>query len=633
MNGKFLCLVFIFLLLFAQAGSAGVVEDIGSAWGDVVKSVQGFRLPAFSIAPTCGGFTTLSATTTNVISTDEDVASNNLKVLITPNCVGAGASGTLAKGALSSLSGLGIGEDVVITLDSSKDSWVYNIVNDGTLIWKYQNLPASEYWTFNPPANHCTYADAQGTDTQTCKSGTTLYGCGSQNCYGCGCYGVSQVATKGHLYSPQPVYTANFKMTIGDQSINKTLTSADYMVDFGGLGSATFLGGLLVGNPPPSTDYVAIYNKNLGQWKLALTEDWQQYQSSYYIAKSAVLGVYNTFQTQVSEEGATVDKLLTSSVSIGDSTLQQSGLETSSLVYYPKTKITNQQILLSLPLSALKVIIPTGVPKIISVSATTLAAGEDGTITAVVKNNGTVSAGFTLEVSGCSPIQMKLASQPFTLTAGKETSVSIPVIWQSTTVSTSETTKSCAISLCDSHTGKCATKSVSVVATPSKICVPDQYFIDPGKFYELNQCSSDGLSINYGVLTCSQTATQTYQYESVTTTSEVPIYNPIIYQNGKYTCQYVIQPENCSSGDTYTDESSCQYACDTNGSTALKLVSCGETSTLWGGTAIPTVVQPKITGTAVKTAAGISPPGFEAIFAIAGLLAVAYLVIRRKDAG
>ncbi len=130
---------------------------------------------------------------------------------------------------------------------------------------------------------------------------------------------------------------------------------------------------------------------------------------------------------------------------------------------------TNPEITLRVKGSFIGVVIPKGIPKILSATSAPFSSGANGSIDVNVENIGTSQGTFYYSLSDCAGVST-VSSQKYSVPAGQNQEINIPIY---TSGANQTINQQCTVTVTDSNGGGSSTAQVNVVSKPANQCTPN----------------------------------------------------------------------------------------------------------------------------------------------------------------
>lgn len=449
----------------------GVVSLRGVQTGGAPQSISG---------GSCTGLT--------VIGTPGPTTLNGVpvwKMDVTPNCPASYITGTFGSAWLREKTGglFDFDSGFTITATASDESLAYPVMNDRITL------------------EELAYTGGAGDPGVICSI------------YQGGIYkGHSPVArgAKGHLeVMPNPVWHADLALTLETgESITKRISSTDTFAEWTRdnetIATAGWSGySLLAGQKPPDpTGVVAVYAESLKKWNLAWLAEWDAYRDATTrtcTGQQATVGNLDT-TGRIAAQNAALSALFSSAAALpvpGSFSADGSGYVVTAAPRFQLPVIT-----IYIKGEVIGMRQAGGIPtlRFDGVKDPPYYAGSPGTLKFAVGNLANESAGFDL-TGTCSGAPL-FQPQRFSLNAKEQRQVLIPF-----TVSAAGS-YNCEAALTDLSTGAAAKSVKATVALAVQLCQPGQSKILT--LYRVDQCKADG-SAWETVLDCSQAVTEIYR--------------------------------------------------------------------------------------------------------------------------
>lgn len=623
------------LVAAAIVSSAAVLILLGAV--ALMRGVPGVP-GAGGLAGACGGFQVIGApAVTTLIDPATGARTEVLKISVTPNCAGTFIQGTFGSAFLRQATGFDFDSGFTLTAAASLEKLVYLVVNDRIIVEKLE---------ISGNVGVCDIA-AGGSLTWVP-------------------YNPAAKGAKGHLAAiPRVEWHTDLEIMLDDgQTIAKRVSSAqtttDWQRDNVTIAEATWVGNLVTGDAPPdATGVVAVFLESDKRWNLATLSEWSAYVETTNIFCGPATYLWGRYgypdNGRVGRQNAAVDALFSSVAALpvpGAFTADGSGYEVRAA-----SQVQRPVIDLLIRGSFLGIVRPSGIPTLQFGGTDPAAynAGNPGFLLFTAGNAGNFSAGMDLAVT-CNGAPVG-AAQRMTIDPGAPVPVRFPFTLAA------QGTYNCEGRLTDLTSGAGAATAKSVFVLAVQLCQPGQVrglgvtpgmfvsvpggqdFMTPAGVADVQQCKADGSGWE-SILDCSAlTATVTQSCKSISlgcisvggidcpAGTSVQGLDPtqVELQTGFSTCKTTM---SYSTSATYSGG---QWSCagNTNWKSVTATIVPGATPPpvpVVSGTPAPVAAPPPAGAPAPSMPGGAPPPtpGFEAVFAIAGLLAVAYIINRRK---
>jgi len=605
------------------------------------------------------GFTVMSISTSQAISPDTDLSKTWFTVTVALTGGGESIVGTISPLDFKTFSNYETEYPLEISVGAIDEVAIYNIINEADPIYKYNvDYIGGRTYIVQRGASWCDFyaTTKEGYEYAICNWVSTVDG---------GTWQVDeeQVGQKGAFENPIVKYHANVKVKSSGETYEKMIGSNDasiifYDSDGNIIATAQWVGSLVTGDAPPNADnYVAIYTQRgfdlQESWGIAHKTEWDTYKSSLISTQgvlkeaASICCAHGTcscskpdWSGAITTSNNYADAVLTSDATFTTSPIQNRYDENeASAVVNVDTRLLNPVIVFKVRADWIGVKIPVGRPQIVSTTVDTLYSGEDTPLIVSVKNVGDVQSSFTAKVSGCDPIVQKTTAPIISINSGDTQEFIIPL---TTGFDVEEMTKTCAVEVCDYNNPTiCDVASVQVTTMPPKVCRPGDYKTSPME-ESLYRCAQDGQTWNL-IFTCNQTLHA----------RSVVAYDVNYPKNDGYLCS-VISYRGCMPGET-VEYDGCWYQCTDFvvrwGNESGEMVGYSDEATLLyceeqgiidkitdaltpEPTPVyhyPTPTPSPISWNPMDYVSTPPIPGFEAVFAIIGLIGVAYLLLKTEE--
>lgn len=646
-----------------------VILSVVFAAGILAVSILGVgrQYNVFALGGACGGIAADGVPgTTTLIDPETGTSVDVLAIPIILNCAGGYAQGTFGSAWLRQNTGFDFDSGFTFTASAVGEQLVYPVVNERITLNELAYTGGA-----GDPGVICTLVQPGGV-----YKGHSLVARG----------------VKGVLGTiPRAEWAADLTLATDDgQSITKRVssvqTTADWQRDNETIAEASWPGGNLVtGEAPPAVaGTVVVYPESVKKWNLATTAEWDAYRDATTRTCTGIVATgvpqQNADTTgRIAAQNTALSALFASTATLpvpGQFSADGSGYVVTAAPQIQRVKMT-----LYIKGSFLGMVRPSGRPTLQfgGTDPTAYHAGNPGFLLFTAGNDGNYSAGFDLAVT-CNGAPVATA-QRLTIGAKQAVPVRLPF-----TLST-QGTYNCEGRLTDLTSGAAAATAKSVFVLAVQLCQPGQSNIRT--LYRLDQCKTDG-SAWETVMDCSNVLVEVYKANTcvagvafglVGSNATTPSAVDAWVKGGaqpKGTCTYessAMRAEWLSGGGSACSKEDRVVGTET--ALGLTVDTCQSLGTITpktyetrasapiqfkdgqftcaGAMNSPKVsvvgvrevpdsatapVPPSVPASSLATpafGAGAAPggapkpsPGFEAVFAIAGLLIVAYLVSRRK---
>lgn len=486
----------------------------------VILTIFGFGMVSTVHAQSQGLIVT-SVSTSEVITKNTDPSTTYWIINTQFNGGGQSISGTIYPSTVRNLMDGGVYTKLPLSIDVSsvEEQAFYEVINEGIPIHKYsqQAFLAPEnfldYTTDNPapcPAN---------TDFEI-KLGKSFGGY-TRKRY---CVSKEQVGVKGVFNEPFINFNAKIKLSAGDDVKEKTICSGSVSgcdgssVSFGNIGTASWSGSLVTGEPAPNQDnFVAIHNLNSNRWQIVRDSTYDNFANAEDIADSQLREAMNDFiqykESQIPNADNEIDDIVNDVNNAQTNTLNEDVSFTSSPFDFDSNSgkvtinlersLTSPNIIFRLKADWLGIVIPSGKAEIVSVTTEKITSGESGGVNVQIKNIGESEGTFSAMLVNCDPFIQSTSTQTTrkTLQPNNIDTITISV---SGGVLSDEVVKNCQVKVYDiNDPSKETLRSITLELEEAKACVPNKIFADGNV---IKKCSADGSVIEivkeckYGVI-------------------------------------------------------------------------------------------------------------------------------------
>lgn len=396
-----------------------------------------------------------------------------------------------------------------IDINSANEQVVYDIIDEGVRINKYQ------LESFDAPQS-CPLGLCYRTgDPQQCSNadwnielGKTFFGHTIKRY----CVTKQQEAIKGVYQNPLIKFDANIRLDVGDIVKEKTICSGSTLgcdgssVSFDDVGTATWTGSLVTGEPAPNqNNFVAINRFNSNRWQIVSKSSFEYYLPSALDADSRLNSLANLFKNYgdvgagdreinnvISSINVQTDNLLMEDSSFTSSPTTKDS-NTGRITINLERKLTSQNIVFRIRADKVGIYIPSGQPKILDIKTSKFRSGEEGKIEIQVQNTGDAQGTFTAKLENCDLIIQTTSSQTSRKTLQPGDIDTIPLIISGGNVS-EDITRTCSVKVYDINDPDVLTSSnVNIQLQKPRICDPNQEFADGNT---IKRCNKDGTIID-----------------------------------------------------------------------------------------------------------------------------------------
>lgn len=313
----------------------------------------------------------------------------------------------------------------------------------------------------------------------------------------------SQVSATPDIESSSTIQlSANNKQELLNINYSQqSATSSDNLVQ------VNWVGSLVTGNSAPGGNlYVAISNPQQNQWNAQSQSAYSSYTTSFtgvqaqytssstpytlqtlpslcsYLGQGANLTsqspasistclLNNIIQPTFATTNQQSQGLLSTSVQIGNSqpTFSQNNGQSTFVITLNNNFVNNQDVTLRVNGSFIGVVIPEGIPKILSAIAPPFNSGNNGTIIVNVQNIGNAQGSFYTTLNNCAGISTT-SSPKYSINAGQSQQITIPIYTSSATQVINE---ECNVSVIDYNGGGSTSTMVNIQSKPANQCQPN----------------------------------------------------------------------------------------------------------------------------------------------------------------
>ncbi len=463
------------------------------------------------------GFIVNSVSTSSVITKTSDPATVYWIINTQFNGGGQSLTGTISPSTIKNLMGGKVytKQPLSISVSSVDEQVFYEVVNEGIQIYKYQ------LETFDAPQS-CPLGICYISDNpQPCPTGTSWDIPLGQSFLGKAkkryCIEKEQVGVKGVYNNPSIGFKAKITLNVGGITKEKIICSGSSSgcqgssVDFGELGTASWSGSLVTGEPAPNQDnYVPIKKSDSNRWQIVRKSTFESYLPQIATTDSRISSFKTLFSNynDVAKGDAELTNALSSANQAADTLLSEDTSFTSSpfskddntgkVTVTLQRRLTAPNVVFRIRADWIGIVIPTGQPKIMSVTADKFGSGETGTVNVQVQNIGEAAGTFSAMLVNCDPFIESTTSQTSRKTLQPEDVDTIPMFVSGGAIS-EDATKACSVKVYDVNDPAVSVVSgVTLQLEKAKVCIPNKIFADGNA---IKKCNADGSAIEL-VETC-----------------------------------------------------------------------------------------------------------------------------------
>jgi len=411
-----------------------------------------------------------------------------------------------------------------IEITANNEQIFYEVRNEGYPIYEYS-------LSSTPPKDTCFLGQCIATgDPDPCPAGTTWDLPVGKTVLQFAkiryCVTKQTVATKGSYENPFISFTAKIRTSAGGIVKEKTICSGAVSgcdgtsVDFDSLGVAQWTGNLVTGDSAPNqNNFVAIKRSDTNRWQIGKKSDFDAYNPYPATADSALNSFSNLFPgySDVNRAYTEITNAITPANNAAVNLINNQASFTSSqfttdsntgkVAVTLNRRLMTPNILFRIRADWVGVVIPTGQPKILSVTSDKFNGGESGTVNIQIQNIGEAAGTFSAMLVNCDPFIQSVSGQTARKTFQPNDADTIQISVSGGTMA-DDYTKSCSVKVYDVNDPSIsATSDLTLQQTKPKICVPGKFIIE-GKM--IKQCNEQGTAVNivracdYGVESDSQ---------------------------------------------------------------------------------------------------------------------------------
>lgn len=336
------------------------------------------------------------------------------------------------------------------------------------------------------------------------------------------CITKEQAGIKGVYNNPFIGFNAKIRLTVGSIFKEKIICSGatsgcdGSSVSFDDVAVATWSGSLVTGESPPNQDnFVAIKKLASNRWQIARKSTFESYQPKEFDADQKLNTVKNTLEgtSDVAKGDTEINNAISPVNQASDTLLNEDTSFTSSpftkddntgkVTITLKRSLTSPNVVFRIRADWIGIVIPTGQPKILSVTANKFGSGETGTISVQVQNIGETAGTFSAMLQNCEPFIQSTTTQTSRKTLQPQDIDTITIYVSGGAIS-EDISKTCSVKIYDVNEPSIETTSnLTLTLEKAKICVPNKMFADGNT---IKRCNNDGTMVEiveeckYGVL-------------------------------------------------------------------------------------------------------------------------------------
>ncbi len=450
------------------------------------------------------GFTVTSVSTSEVFTKNTDPSTVYWIINVQIDGGGQSITGTIDPSVIKNFMNGKVytKKNFKIDINSVNEQVVYDIRNEGIGIYNYNKQ------FFNAPNSCFLGVCVQSGDPQLCPSDSIGGSLGiqvgkstilkyTQRRY---CVTKEQVATKGAYENPLINFNANIRLDLGDVVKEKTICSGSVQgcdgssVNFDEVGTATWTGSLVTGEPAPNqNNFVTINRLDSNRWQIIPRSDWELYipKLSYVDPQLKDSTTDNQINDLVNLINTETNNLLNEDASFTSSPFTKDS-NTGRITVNLERKLTSQNIVFRIRADKVGIYIPSGQPKVLDIKTNKFRSGETGNIDVKVQNIGDAPGTFTAQLANCDTLIQTTSSQTSRKTLQPGDIDTIPLMISGGNIS-EDITRTCSIKIYDINDPSIETASnVTVQLEKPRICAPDQVFTDGNT---IKRCNKDGTAV------------------------------------------------------------------------------------------------------------------------------------------
>lgn len=419
------------------------------------------------------GFSALSLSKVDFFSSDKDIGGTTFLLTVVQNGASQFAQGTFTPSEINGVSGSNekVSKSLTITTELVDNSCDYSLRSNSAYLKKYE-IVASKTFLFSSsvPQWASQYDTSEKVTGYVCKKRAVDY-----LCYAYRSYNVAQV---GSLVFDRYNFKTDVSVKVGDESFSGSVSNVgDQSVTLSsGRVYASFQGLLGSGERCPSSSdekvMSAYYN---GRWILVDQVVYNAFSPNQVDnCFSGFASGVGTPESCVDINNRGVDGILFSNPYFGVYGGESSFVGVTSLsngkysIDLPK-QLEFPVLSLRVKADTLGVVVPVGVPKIVSADSNCFTTGKVGNVVVDVKNVGGELSTFVGSVDCPKPFDQQGTSVRVQVGSGEVKTVNIPIVG----VSSEEVKKSCSVKFSDLESGKSDTKSFDACVKSIVLCTPN----------------------------------------------------------------------------------------------------------------------------------------------------------------